>query len=407
MLDQGFTTKNLLKIISKADPKRYKIGRCREEYYEAVNKISSVISADGCSFDNHTISIINKKQVIVYKDFQEVVALRKANDNIKRIFGIKQSDRHEIVSRVICMLGEPVPFYIYKLDIKSFYESVDRVAAIEKIYNSTVVSYQTKKIIKDFFNANALKNKGGLPRGIGLSATLAEFYLSGFDKEIKWLDGVFYFSRYVDDIIIFSHVRIHDFEVFLGEFLPCELSFNRVKCREIYVSDEKSDNKKFEFNYLGYCFSFQGGSVNKGRRNVKVSIAKKKLENIKKRIVLSMKDYIKNEDINLLEKRMRYLTANITLDKSKSVLNDGACLLYSGVYYNYMHINDYNQLIELDCFKNKCLFSKRGSLGAGLLKTSSYQSLNSLKKFSFLSGFKNKRKVKFTYKEILEIRGCW
>jgi hypothetical protein len=53
------------------------------------------------------------------------------------------------------------------------------------------------------------------------------------------------------------------------------------------------------------------------------------------------------------------------------------------------------------------LFSCRGSLGNQLIIKGDRELLRSLRKYSFLSGFNNRRKVSFTFKEINDIRRCW
>lgn len=42
----------------------------------------------------------------------------------------------------------------------------------------------------------------GLPRGIGISAYLSGIYLAYIDAEVRRHNEIFYYSRYVDDMII-------------------------------------------------------------------------------------------------------------------------------------------------------------------------------------------------------------
>ncbi|HIE9793723.1 TPA: hypothetical protein ACXRZ7_004933, partial [Klebsiella variicola subsp. variicola] len=119
------------------------------------------------------------------------------------------------------------------------------------------------------------------------------------------------------------------------------------------------------------------------------------------------KDYCNTNNFALLEKRIKFLTSNVILEKAKKVSDEESSPLYSGVYYNYLHIRSYDQLKILDLFKNKMLFSCRGSLGSQLINKGDRDLLRSLRKYSFLSGFNNRRKVSFTFKEINDIRRCW
>nr|EIX1721391.1 hypothetical protein [Cronobacter sakazakii] len=279
---------------------------------------------------------------------------------------------------------------------------------IEKLVKSPIVSYKTKRLIKRFFELPHVSLESGLPRGIGLSATMAELYLEDFDDKVKRTNSVFYYARYVDDIIIFTCDKIMDFQAFFKTFLPDNLEFNISKCREINIHSDDKGMMADEFNYLGYCFCVRNGKVkNSEKRDVKVTISKKKIFKLKRKIVLSLKDYCNTNDFTLLEKRIKFLTSNIILEKAKKVSDEESSPLYSGVYYNYLHIRSYEQLKLLDLFKNKVLFSCRGSLGNQLIAKGDKELLRKLRKYSFLSGFNNRRKVSFTFKEINDIRRCW
>ena len=68
------------------------------------------------------------------------------------------------------------------------------------------MSNETKQLLEKIFNK--VQQPNGLPRGLNISATLAELYMKDFDHNIVTTDGVFYYSRFVDDIIIFSYKEI-------------------------------------------------------------------------------------------------------------------------------------------------------------------------------------------------------
>lgn len=408
MLDQTFSARNLMRLLYKEDPKKFLRNINREDYESEMMRLSKIINDEGFSFGRISFAKINNKRVLIPNEFKDILALRKANDNLKRIYGVRQSDRNDIVRHVICMLEEPIPFFVYKLDIKDFYESINRNKVIEKLLKSPIVSYKTKILIKRFFELPQVSLERGLPRGIGLSATMAELYLEDFDDKVKRTNSVFYYARYVDDIIIFTCEKIIDFQSFFKCFLPDDLEFNTAKCREINIHSDDKGIVANEFNYLGYCFCVRNGKV-KGseKRDVKVTISKKKILKLKRKIVLSLKDYCNTSNFTLLEKRIKFLTSNVILEKAKKVSDEESSPLYSGVYYNYLHIRSYEQLKVLDLFKNKMLFSCRGSLGNQLITKGDKELLKTLRKYSFLSGFNNRRKVSFTFKEINDIRRCW
>ncbi|NBF93505.1 hypothetical protein, partial [Klebsiella pneumoniae] len=86
-----------------------------------------------------------------------------------------------------------------------------------------------------------------------------------------------------------------------------------------------------EFNYLGYCFCVRSGKIKASdKRDVKVTISKKKILKLKRKIVLSLKDYCNTNNFALLEKRIKFLTSNVILEKAKKVSDEESSPLYSG-----------------------------------------------------------------------------
>ncbi|EJN1492030.1 hypothetical protein NPI26_005329, partial [Klebsiella pneumoniae] len=104
MLDQTFSPRNLLRLLYKEDPKKFLRNIDREDYESEMIKLSQIINDDKFSFGKFSFASINNKKVIIPNEFKDILALRKANDNLKRIYGVKQSDRNDIVRHVICML---------------------------------------------------------------------------------------------------------------------------------------------------------------------------------------------------------------------------------------------------------------------------------------------------------------
>lgn len=47
----------------------------------------------------------------------------------------------------------------------------------------------------------------GLPRGLGISAVLSELRMKYFDLSLRRVEGVYYYARFVDDIIVFCSSR--------------------------------------------------------------------------------------------------------------------------------------------------------------------------------------------------------
>ena len=280
--------------------------------------------------------------------------LRKINHNIKRIYKVKQADRNTIVNQIFNILKENPNYYIYRLDISSFYESMDRSRILNKILASSIISVETKMLLQKVFNQ--IKETSGLPRGLNISATLAELYMKDFDHDIITTDGVFYYARFVDDIIIFS-IRELSFD-FLNKILKERtlLKFNNKKTKII----KRDVNKQDSFEYLGYQYVTNQSLTKSKKSKITINIAPKKINKIKTKIIYSLLDYKKNKNFKLLKNRFLFLTCTYPIktlhQKISPYKNSG--YLQGGLFYNYNILSDDNHsLKELDKFVCNILFS--------------------------------------------------
>ena len=123
------------------------------------------------------------------------------------------------------------------------------------------IVYLTKEIIKTpVTSLNARKrervlNKRGVHQGLATANILAEIFLSDFDKEMKAIDGIFYF-RYVDDILLLSNEQNID----QGHNEALYYLSKRLK---LPINKEKTRVGRIEngFSYLGYKFGSNRASV--------------------------------------------------------------------------------------------------------------------------------------------------
>ena len=327
--------------------------------------------------------------------------LRKINHNIKRVYKVKQADRNTIVNQIFNILKENPNYYIYRLDISSFYESMDRSRILNKILASSIISVETKILLQKVFNQ--IKETSGLPRGLNISATLAELYMKDFDHDIITTDGVFYYARFVDDIIIFS-IRELSFD-FLNKILKerTSLKFNNKKTKII----KRDANKQDSFEYLGYQYVTNQSSTKSKKSNITINIAPKKINKIKTKIIYSLLDYKKNKNFKLLKNRFLFLTCTYPIktlhQKISPYKNSG--YLQGGLFYNY-HIlsEDNHSLKELDKFVCNILFSN--NIYSQTLKLSQKKELA---KYSFTIAYNRKFTRNYNTKlfEINNITRCW
>lgn len=335
-MKQNFNSLELIKYLKKGELIREGIEL--EDVVTDINLIETKILAETFDF-----KIVRHSDFFDVKTVAEKLILRKLNDNIKRIYKDEQGNRKFIIQQVKTLLSEDSPFWVIKTDIKSFYESINHERILKKLKDDAMLSYYSIYLLKVIFSNAAISLTTGLPRGLNISSTLSEIYLRKFDKWLQCFPGVYYYARFVDDIIIFISNEEHALKLWeliefkLDEY--CSLKINWKKTELIDGKNFKVLKKKYlqrpvfnNLEYLGYRF-YLDPIPNK---KLQISIAKKKVNKIKTRVVRSFVDYSKNNDFKLLQQRIEFLSGNYGIKKSF----DGS-VLKAGIYYNYPHLNQF------------------------------------------------------------------
>jgi len=391
-MNQSFSSQQLIRL-------------CKETELDGYGKMALFVK-----LESHFKNIIEGKSEFEIRkaydfyltdNFCDKLIIRKLNDNIKRIYKEEQANRRIIIDQVKTLLEETCPFWVLKTDIKSFYESIDRNKLIEKLKEDTLLSFQSLQILNNIFSNSNLKGSKGLPRGMSISSTLSEIYMRKFDNWIKKSEGVFFYTRYVDDIIIFSFSK-EKLEIIRNNLndqlknLDLGLEINERKTPPIFNGKNiKSENP---LEYLGYSFTKEEG------KNAKlvISIANKKVNKIKTRIIMSLVSYIKTKDFKLLENRVKFLTGNYCIKKGIEEKE-----LRAGIHYNYPQVNDFKVFDELNLFLYKSINCKNGSLGIKLSVILNKSQKIKLSSYSFKHGFVNKEYHSFKFDEMKLIISCW
>lgn len=428
MLNQNFSPDNLKKFLhSRRDQRKLKKQNSFESEEKILTDLSYKVDSQDFKFESISTAQIKNKKIVRTKSIKEILILRKLNDNLKRIYGAKQSNRREITKQVYTLLQEINPIHIIRLDIKSFYESIKLDAVLEPIFEETLLSPTSKKIVKAILRDPSIPDH--IPRGLNISSTLTEIYMRDFDSAIRSLSGGYYYARYVDDIIIFAYKNITTgSERAIKSSLPtglnthkkkskyhpiicrcllnCECS-NNCKCRASCTCEPDAP-KNITLDYLGYNFTFSDIPKNskkedrKKPKKINVSLAERKVNRIKTRTILALLDHCKKPNYQLLKDRIHFLTGNCEFSIK------GDFKIRSGIFYNYPLLSaDDPALLDLTNFLRKSVHSKRGSLGRALSKSLSNAERSQLGRLSFRSGFKNKITYKVSEEKLSAIKECW
>ncbi|HIF9079923.1 TPA: antiviral reverse transcriptase Drt3a [Photobacterium damselae] len=416
MIDQAFSKPALAKCLCKYDFLKYP--RLNDDTYKdkVIDGAREFAKYSVLVEDAFSQKTINKKPVYELKGLEKTLVLRRANQNLRRIYKVKQNDRDLIIKQLISALKDGVEYNIYKLDIEKFYESFDHKYLINIIESNRLISYDTKNFILSLIKSFPNVTNKGLPRGISISATISELAMIEFDTKLKEMDCVYFYFRYVDDIIIITDRKEKsNFIQIVESLLPDGLGFHKKEKRNVLklnnASDYRDETKKNNkakvksIEYLGYKFSIYEPikKLNPYKyRDIQVDISDSKVKKIKTRILKSFIFYIKNGDFKLLEDRIRFLTSNFRLlDKKKNIY------VMSGVFYNYKRVvvETSNAIPDLDRFLRSCIYSSQGISGYSLILTTSQK--RKLLKNTFERGFKNRKTVKFSPARQSKIQRTW
>ena len=215
----------------------------------------------------------------------------------------------------------------------------------------------------------------GLPRGLGISAYLAELYMREFDSEIRNGAEVVYYSRYVDDIVVlFAPTKSSDVGSYFGWIQSCvskhKLQINPAAGK---TSTFIKDDGAWSFEYLGY--KYEGPS-----NSLKIKLSDKKFSRYQARVKKCFQEYhaTRHKSLKgahrLLVQRMRFLTGNTRLLHSKKNA-------FVGIFYSNPHLTNLAQLTALDNLKAQLTHKPYISLS---LRTK-------LKSITFKEGYERRR----------------
>jgi hypothetical protein len=231
-----------------------------------------------------------------------------------------------------------------------------------------------------------------------------------FDRQIANLPGVYYFARYVDDMIILTTEQ-NDHAAFLrtvADHLPSGLRLNPKKTKAVPVRG-KSNPPSLDgyFDFLGYSFSISTkfrDADNKFVRRVDVDISEKKISKLKSRVILSLMDFINGGTFQDLEDRLRLITGNYHIyDHARSFRRK------VGIYYNYNQISldTAKALTELDVFLKRILLSRNGTICRRLYPLLNSPQRRKLLKYSFNTSFRSRTHYHFNAARLAQLIECW
>ncbi|HGM7926795.1 TPA: antiviral reverse transcriptase Drt3a [Pseudomonas aeruginosa] len=416
MFDQSFCEASIIRVLRKSD--FIKSPRLRDEDTKNRAIADAVARARG-GFSGVTFleqSMLRGKAVYSIPDYSDELVLRKINKNIRKCIRVREPNRDSIICNLRNLLSEGLTYRIYRLDIRSFYESFITQNVIQEISKVPGLSPKTKKLTSEILTHYSSNGGLGIPRGLALSATLSELMMQSFDDEIKGHPEVFFYSRYVDDIIILTSKSEDEKDLLsvINRSLPSGLALNTQKttyCETInnvrpYKPGQPA-TKVLNLEFLGYklVVSEPEKTTEKSQfRDVHLDIADSKVKKLKTKATRAAIDYCKNRDFELLICRLKFLASNFSVldaDRERKRL--------AGIFYNYHRVDPYKSesLINLDQYIKRMALSGHGKVFDDFYSKTTDAQRRQILKISFAQGFLEKTFLNYSHQKLKQVQECW
>ncbi|EGQ9469073.1 hypothetical protein F1K67_24740, partial [Vibrio parahaemolyticus] len=148
MSRQAFSEKNLDTVFKYR--KRQSRSVAKKDSQISFSEIENKINDYNYKFSDFLSFRIKNSDIYQAKLLDDDIVVSKLDYNIRSIYKVKQKDRHTIVKQILSLLKEHTPKYIYRLDIKKFYESVDIEKVCERLVSDNILSSQSEYVIFEY-----------------------------------------------------------------------------------------------------------------------------------------------------------------------------------------------------------------------------------------------------------------
>ena len=277
-----------------------------------------------------------------------LVLMMLLNEDLRRCYKVYPTDRMAILRPLKYLLQDKQRNIILRLDIKSFFESISFDTLLNKFEDDQLLYNESLFLLNKINDSyrSVSENNTGIPRGIGCSPYLAEIFMKDIDNKIKEFEGVFFYQRYVDDIIILAHSNDDKYPGQLFEYVKEIMQEHGL---DIHDPDEKDktriiDTRKdsISFDYLGYHIEKNGCNVEYTISDNKISLYEERISSAVSRFLTNIKQN-KRKTLRYLLLELRMLTSNYNLVGNKSGI-------MSGIFYKYPLLTNTSQLEYLDTY---------------------------------------------------------
>ena len=275
---------------------------------------------------------------------------------LDRAFHVKYASRNKIINLLFNTLSATKnmnDFVIIRVDFKSFFDSVNSKHVYEKYISPSIIKRTDKQLLEQYID-----DLEYCYAGLCLSNVMTEIICKDFDIVLKAKlseHGVFFYERYVDDMLIMFNNFISEetikniinqsiHEVF-GKY---PLYLNDTGEKFSYIT-RRNLNEEQSFNFLGYEYFIYKNTDNKEKKEkieFKYGITEKKRSKYSNIIEHAFINYNKNEDIELFRQRLKVFSSRVVI--ARQILNNPFDWLTKGLVANYNELQHYYDYLDTE-----------------------------------------------------------
>lgn len=295
-------------------------------------------------FSNYEKNVITqqRKKRMVYNFpslSTESVVCQYLKRQLDKVFHINYASRSKIINvlfNILPVIKDMNDFIIVRADFKSFF---DRVLT-RHVYNQYICASLMNRSDKEMLKRYVVQFKYCYA-GLCLSNGLTEIICRDFDERIKAklsANGLFFYERYVDDILIIMNKYISQSQfleninaVIKDVFGECPVELNMSPGKFSYISRRNLSTVQ-EFNFLGYEYQIRQDTINK-KICILYGISEKKRKKYTGIIERAFIQYKQDRNIELFRQRLKIYSARVVI--AKTIGSSSFDWLTKGVVANY------------------------------------------------------------------------
>jgi hypothetical protein len=355
------------------------------DFFKSKGEISSM-----------TKTKLHGKYIYPLLTLKDHLYVRRTDQILRKALKISRPDRNNEIRQLLTILETEPNYNILRIDIQSFFESVEFEQVINRLETE---GFRNRSTIDHLRGINHhLRSRHayqGLPRGLAISSTLADYILQNIDQTLSARSSTIYYTRYVDDVCI---VHIAENKQLCSEIAMWlrEVGLKLNSSKTLMLDQDSKD----ALTFLGYSIRLSNP--------VAVSIAPSKIAKAKRRIAQTLQAFATSTSSTAFidfRDRLRLLSSVVELSKI-----DRLTPVFSGFRHVYNACTPKEieaQLSELDAFLQGIINSRRYKLGRLVRTRMTAAQHAQIVKISFRSGYTRKIVARFRPDRISDLKEAW